>query len=86
MTQQKRVVAVIGLTLLMTSCSDDGQGSTDQGVIKDAIADRRAGDSGMTWPSVPAFRAGFAAVKITPTGLEGFVDWAMSWPTRRWPP
>ena len=31
-------------------------------------------DAAKTWPELEAFRAGFAAVKITPTAFEGFVD------------
>ena len=76
MTHPKRAMVIIILALFMASCSDDEQGSTDLGGGKDGSPDQWAGDSGVTWPNVPAFRAGFAAVKITPTGLEGFVDWA----------
>jgi hypothetical protein len=35
-----------------------------------------SGEPTSQWPANPAFRAGFAKVPITPTGFEGFVDFA----------
>ncbi len=57
------------LTSLGLACSDDGAPRRDG-------AGDGGGDAGARWPYDPAFRAGFAAVKITPAGMEPFVDWA----------
>ncbi len=77
MIRGKQALVAIALALFMWGCSDDEQqGSTDLGNSKDGSQDQNLADSGATWPVDPAFRAGFAAVKITPTGFEGFVDWA----------
>ena len=72
------------LALALFACSDEQQGP-DSGAPTEAGADLRheagadgAGDASKTWPVDPAFRAGFAAVKITPTGFEGFVDRAQN--------
>ena len=71
MSYRRPLLALAVLCPLFINCSDNGQGGLDA-----SLPDLGGGDSSKTWPDVPGFRAGFAAVKITPKGLEGFVDWA----------
>ena len=75
---KKRVMATAAvLALLAAACNGDEEDNSDAGPALEAGTEAGgdgSGDASKTWPEHKAFRAGFAAVKITPTEFEGFLD------------
>ena len=80
MTKIKATGVALALLMALAACNGD-EDDSDAGSTREAGVDARGeagGDGGddaaKTWPENKAFRAGFAAVKITPTKFEGFLD------------
>ena len=80
-TSETLLAAALVLALVGPGCdgdeADEDSGATpkEAGVVDSSNAELDAEpDSSAGWPELPAFRAGFAAVKITPTAFEGFID------------
>ena len=78
--QLKPTLILLALAVVLGGCNGEEE-NKDAGPVLEAGGDAvgeaggdGGGDAGKTWPVNAAFRAGFAAVKITPTKFEGFID------------